>query len=69
MKITSELDVARAAVKNWKRLWSEEGTARGRAEVEVQRLKKLCADRPNMHEGDTFLEWIDKVDAAGREEW
>lgn len=43
-----------------------------KAEAEVERLRTLCLDRPKPYledvAGDEDLEWIRKIDAAGRGE-
>lgn len=36
--------------------------------ADIARLRKLCKDRPVRHYRAPFLEWLAKVDAAGREE-
>jgi len=43
-----------------------------KAEADVERLRELCANRPEMREewrqSDMFMDWIENIDAAGREE-
>lgn len=52
-------DELRAAIadlhKSWRKAWEEEHRARLDAEVEVERLRKACAERNNVLQASTWV--------------